>query len=201
MKNNLKFLSILVWESIENAPMLIGFLLAVRLQAQNLTGSLTILVIGTASGAILIHFTESKKYSNQPTRRETLVNFGIFTVVAIPFVFYLSANGAWWSTWIIDIILGITAGFVLSFGESWGWNSTTSVKAHSISMAVAFAIFLSGIRFTSQLEPMIAIFMVGIVLNLFVSGIIVLLEYWPIKESHQMSGLISESPITKKIKL
>lgn len=204
MRYDSRFVKILFWETLENIPMLTGFLLAIRVQPLDLPLAFVILMMGVASGAILIHLTESKKYSNQPAPKETLVNFMIIMVLAIPIVFYFSADGAWWSNWVTDTILGTVTGVVLSFGESWGWNSTASVKVHSISMAIAFTILLLGIRLTAQLEPLLAVFTVGVVLNLFASTIIVLLEYWPITESsHESSTTLPEKPesqIAKNIK-
>lgn len=192
MKHDLRFLKILLWETIENAPILIGFLLALRIQSENLFLALVILLIGTASGATLIHLTESSKYSNQPMLKETLVNFAVFTVLAIPFLFYFSVEEAWWSNWVTDIILGLLVGYVLSFSESWGWNDKATVKIHAVSMAIASILFLYGIRFTYKLELFIGILAIGIVFNFFVSIIIVLFDYWPIKTANQMTVSMSK---------
>lgn len=189
MQYDLRFFKILLWETLENAPMLIGLLVALRIQSENLILAIIILVIGTACGAILIHFTESRKYSNQPMLKETLVNFAVFTFLAIPFLFYFSANDVWWSNWGTDIVIGILVGYVLSFSESWGWSNKATVKIHALSMGIASLIFLYGIRFTFQLELFSAIVVVGIVLNFFVSIIIVLFDYWPIKTSPEKTEI------------
>lgn len=195
MKSNFRydprFLQILFWEALENAPMLIGFLLAVRLQSQNLILALAALMVGAACGAGLIHFTESKKYSNQPSLKETLVNFLVVTVLGIPFAFYFSSNGVWWSNWGTDLGLGIVAGLALAFGESLGWSNTATVKMHALSMAVAVVLFMLGIRFSNIFDPWLAMLLVGGVFNLFVSAIIVFFDYWPIKESDQRTSLTS----------
>jgi hypothetical protein len=183
-----KFLKILIWETVENAPMLAGLLAAIRIQPNNLMLALIVLVIGTACGAILIHFTESKKYSNQPTLKETFVNFIVFTLLSIPFIFYFSSGNTWWSNWAIDIVLGVLAGYLLSFSESWGWNSKETVKVHALSMASAFVLFLSSVRYTSRFDTVIAIILVAIVFNFFISIIIVLFDYWPIKEPEQKTS-------------
>lgn len=183
MRYDPRFVKILFWETLENMPMLIGFLLAIRVQLQDVQLAFVILSIGITIGTILIHFTENKKHSNQPSPKETLVNFVIFMMLSTPFVFYFSSNGAWWSNWITDIIVGGIAGYLLSLGESWGWNSVATVKMHSISMAIALIMFLWGIRLTYELDSLLAILMVGVIFNLLVSSIIVLLDYWPIRET------------------
>lgn len=180
MKYDQRFLQILFWEALENAPMLAGFLLAVRLHSENLMLAFACLLVGAAGGAGLIHFTEVKKYSNQPTWKETLVNFAVFAVLPIPFVFYFSVEGAWWSNWVTDLLLGVLAGCALAVGESWGWKSSATVKVHIVSMAIAAALFLLGVRFTHAIELLPAIVLVGVVLNLFISVIIVRFDYWPI---------------------
>jgi len=179
--NHTKFLTILFWEMLENAAMLIGFILALRFWTENISLALVYLLLGAALGAVLIHFTEIKKFSNQPTLKETLVNFVVFMLLSIPFVFYFSAKETWWSNWIMDILLGIVAGGALAVAESWGWKNTATLRIHMLSMAVAFVLFLWGLRFTAQFELLTSIFTVGIVLNFFVSIVIVLFDYWPIK--------------------
>jgi hypothetical protein len=194
MKVDLRFFKLLFWEVVENAPMLISFLLAIRIQSNSFPLAFVVLIIGMVCGTVLIHFTESKKYSNQPTLKETIVNFIVFTLVSTPFVIYFSNNNAWWSNLITDTILGVIAGFALSFGESWGWSNTETVKVHAVSMAVAFVLLLYGIRLTYELEPISAIFLVAVVLNIFVSVVIVLFDYYPIKEPNEINTSAPDKP-------
>ena len=178
MGNAAKFLVILFWEMLENFPMLVGFMLAIRFWTGNLDLALACLLSGAALGAGMIHFTEGKKLSNHPTLKETLINFLVFAVLGIPLVFYFVADDAWWSNWMTDVLFGIVVGGMLTVGESWGWRNTSAMKVHAVSMAIAAALFLLGIRFTYRVESLIAMFAVGVVLNLFVSIMIVSLEYW-----------------------
>ncbi|MGC1376567.1 MAG: hypothetical protein WA821_10095, partial [Anaerolineales bacterium] len=114
MKYDIRFLAILFWETLENAPVLIGFLLAIRVHSENLALAFVYLFVGIALSVGLIHFTEIKKFSNQPSMKETLINLAVFSILAIPFIFYFSANGAWWSSWVTDIALGVVAGGALA---------------------------------------------------------------------------------------
>lgn len=198
-KYDTKFLQILFWEVLENAPLFIGFLLAVRIRPENLMLAFVCLLAGTALGAGLIHFTEVKKFSNQPALKETWTNFAIFTILAIPFIFYFSAYGVWWSNWVTDIILGTVAGTVLSVGESWGWSKATGVKIqavnmaisakangikmHAVSMAISAVLLLFGIRLIYQIESLTAMLIAGLIFTFLISIIIVRLDYWPIRES------------------
>jgi hypothetical protein len=185
LKYDTRFLAILFWEALENAPVLIGFLMAIRLHSENFVLAFVYLLAGIALGVGLIHLTEVKKFSNQPTIKETLINFTVFTILATPFVFYFSLDGVWWSNWVTDIILGVIAGSALAVGESWGWRNTATVKVHAVSMTLAATLFLLGIRLTHGIESITAILIVSVIFNLFISIIIVLLDYWPIKESTQ----------------
>ncbi len=180
MAIDLRFLRIVFWESLENLPLFIGFLLAVKFRAENLGLALVCLVAGTALGAGLIHFTETKKYSNQPSLKETLVNFGVFTGLAIPFVFYLSAPDAWWSNWITDIILGSALGAVLAVAESWGWSNKATVKTHAVSMSIAAVAILISIRLIYSGNTFILV-AGGLLLTIIVSIIIAWIDYWPIE--------------------
>lgn len=181
MKYDKRFLSILYWEALENAPLLTGFMLAARVWSENWVLGFAYLVLGTASGAILIHFTETKKISNQPTPRETLTNFVVFTLLSLPFVFYFAARDAWWSNWVTDIVLGILAGVTLSIGESWGWEDKAPVKLHALSMALSAVLFLSGVRLIFEIESLLLMFVSDLVFILLISLLIVRLEYWPVK--------------------
>jgi hypothetical protein len=188
LKYDTRFLAILFWETLENAPLLIGFLLAIRVHSENLALAFVYLFVGIALGVGLIHVTEVKKFSNQPTMKETLINFVVFMVLAIPFLFYFSSDGVWWSNWITDIVLGVIAGSALAVGESWGWRNTATVKAHAVSMAITAILFLLGIRLTHGIESITTILILSVVFNLFISIIIVWIDYWPIKESTQIAA-------------
>ncbi|MCJ7434307.1 MAG: hypothetical protein MUO77_12540 [Anaerolineales bacterium] len=181
-KYDKRYPGILLWETLENLPLFIGFLLAIRIRSENLALAFTYLLAGTALGVGLIHFTEVKKFSNQPRLKETLTNFSVFTALAIPFVFYFSVSNTWWSNWITDIILGVAAGYVLAIGESWGWSKTKEVKSHALTMAISAALFLSAIRLIYPIESMTAVLVAGTILTFLLSMIIVWLDYWPIKQ-------------------
>jgi hypothetical protein len=182
MKYDTRFLSILFWETLENAPVLIGLLLAIRIQPENLTLAFVYLFIGIAFSIGLIHFTEIKKFSNQPTIKETLTNFAVFIILATPFVFYLSTDGVWWSSWVTDIALGVVAGGALAVGESWGWKDTATVRVHAISMAISAVLFLLSIRLIYKLESVAVMLIASLIFNVLISIIIVRFDYWPIKK-------------------
>jgi hypothetical protein len=186
-KYDKRFLRILLWETLENFPLFIGFLLAVRIRSENLALAFVYLLVGTALGAGLIHFTEVKKFSNQPRLKETLTNFAVFTVLAIPFVFYFSVSNVWWSNWITDIIFGAVAGVALAVGESWGWNKVTEVKSHALTMAISAALFLFAIRLVYTIKSVTTVLIAGAILTFLLSIVIVWLDYWPIKQEDQAS--------------
>lgn len=183
MKYDNRFLKIVLWEALENAPILAAFLWAVKLHAENFLLAFIVLSIGAAASAALIHLTERKKYGIQPTLKETVVNFIVFSVMPIPFIFYVSANDIWWSNWLTDVLLGILAGISVAVGESYGWKEKSRVKVHAISMASMSIISLWGIRFMHNAELLLSVIVIGIFFNLLVSSIIVWFDYWPIKES------------------
>lgn len=182
-----RFTGILLWETLENLPLFIGFLMAVRIRSENLALAFVYLLLGTALGAGLIHFTEVKKFSNQPRLKETLTNFAVFTTLTTPFVFYFSISNVWWSNWITDIIFGAAAGAALAIGESWGWSKTTEVKPHALTMAISAVLFLFAVRLIYTIESLPAMLIAGTILTFLLSIIIVWLDYWPIKQEDQAS--------------
>ena len=188
MKYDLRFLKILLWEALENAPILVAFLWAADIQSKNFPFALAILLIGAAGSAGLIHFTETKKFGIQPNWKETLVNFTVFSILTIPFIFYVSADHVWWSNWITDIILGILAGLFVDIGESYGWRDKSKIRVHAVSMASIAVFSLWGIRLTHNADVIVSIIVVSIVVNLLASIIIVSLDYWPIKEPNQITA-------------
>ncbi len=185
MKRHKKILIILFWEALENAPMLIGVLLAIRFQAQNLGLALICLFVGTTSGVIAIHFTESKKFSNQPSVKETLTNCVVFFVLGTVLIFYFSGHNVWWSNWVTDMLLGIVAGGMLAIGESWGWQTHDTVKTHILSMSLATACFLVGIRLIYNIDSLPIMLVVSMFFNIPISMLIVFFDYWPEKEIKQ----------------
>lgn len=182
MKQYKKILTILFWEALENAPMLIGVLLAIRFQAQNFVLALTCLFVGTSSGAIAIHLTETKKFSNQPSIKETLTNCAVFFVLGTVLLFYFSGRSVWWSNWMTDMLLGIVAGGMLAIGESWGWKTQDTVKTHILSMSLATGCFLVGIRLIYNIDSLPAMLVVSMFFNIPISLLIIFFDYWPDKE-------------------
>lgn len=182
MKYDVRFLKIVFWETLENIPLFLGFLLAIKFRSDSLLVAFICLVIGTTLGSGLIHFTEIKKYSNQPSLKETLTNFLVFTFMAVPFIFYFSTVDVWWSNWVTDLGLGIISGGGIALSESWGWNNAkvSTVRTHAISMAIAATLLFMGIRILHPL-PLGIVLSAGLGLTLVVSIIISRIDYWPIK--------------------
>jgi len=177
----MQFLKILFWETLENIPLFMGFLLAVRWQVNSWPLALFCLAIGIVLGVGAIHLTETKKFSNQPSLRETVTNGVVFMALALPFVFYFSGGNVWWSNWVTDILLGLVLGALLAFGESRGWSGTATLKTHTLAMAIAATLLLLGIRFIYQAEPLVLMLLAGGVLTILVSALIVWIDYWPVK--------------------
>ena len=176
-----RFWQILFWETLENWPLIAGLAFTVRSLSTNWPLALACLVISTALGAIAIHFTESKKYSNQPTFKESAINFVVFTLLAVIFLFYYAPGDTWWTNWVTDLGLGALVGIGLTLGESLGWSSTATLKTHALAMAIASALILVALRFLYRLQPLGLMIAVATGVTVVVSAIIVWIDYWPIK--------------------
>ena len=58
----MKLLSVWMWESLENLPLLLGFVIAARLWGDNLLAGLAALVVGIGLGVLITHFAEPKMH-------------------------------------------------------------------------------------------------------------------------------------------
>jgi hypothetical protein len=182
MKPDARFWKILFWETLENWPPVVGLALAVRMLSDSWLSALICLVVSTALGAIAIHFTEIRKFSNQPTLKESVVNFVVFTLLAILFLLYYAPGDTWWTNWVTDLGFGAIVGVALAMGESLGWSNTATLKTHALAMAIASALILLALRFLYRLQPFGLMLLTGSIVTLVISLIIVWIDYWPIKQ-------------------
>jgi hypothetical protein len=172
-QNTRRFATILFWETLENVPLVYGIVLALRWQKANLWLSLGGLIISIMLGVIAIHFTEHRKYSDQPTVKESWVNFITFLTLAVLIFFYFFAS---WSNWFTDVAAGIIVGAALAIGESIGWSNRASLKTHLPAMVIACTIVFSGLRFIHPLGLVPLLVMTGSI-TLVISIIISLMDY------------------------
>ena len=73
-----------MWESLENLPLLLGFVIAARLWEDNLVLGLVTLLLGMGLGVLIARAVEPKLHigGHQVRWRSTLINFILFVALA-----------------------------------------------------------------------------------------------------------------------
>jgi hypothetical protein len=166
-------------ESLQNLPMILGFMLAAFLLQFNLMLSLVALLVGILLGNLVMHFTEPLLHTEpaESTLKGTLINIAAFVILAVPFLFYFTASTAWIS-WKSDLILGVIAGLVLTLAQSAAWQGPKSrMLLHGLAMAVSFPLIMVGIRYALTLASWPLIMLAGALVTIFASAVIVLIDY------------------------
>lgn len=175
----MKLLTVWMWESLENLPLLLGFVVAARLWDENLLLGLIALLIGMGSGVLIARAVEPKLHKNkhQVRWRSTLINFVLFVGLAIPFIYYFRADTRW-INWKTDLFAGLAAGLLLTFVQSTHWTGVKSrMLLHGVAMIVSFPVIMVGLRNIIHVGNWALLIFLTFLLTLFASLVIVLIDY------------------------
>jgi len=175
----MKFFSVWMWESLENLPMILGFVIATRLWKYGLFNGLVVLVVGMALGVFVTRLVEPKlhKVNHQVRWKNMLINFLLFVVLAIPFVHYFRTDTDWFN-WKTDLLGGLAAGLILTLVQSAHWKGAKSrMFLHSAAMMVAFPIIMLGLRSIIRMGDWGLSISLTFLLTLAASLIITLIDY------------------------
>lgn len=166
-------------ESLENLPLLFGFVFAARLWNDSLVAGLVVLAVGMGVGVLVTRSVEPKLHQGQHEVRwlSTLANFVLFVGLAIPFIYYFQAETAW-INWKTDILGGLVAGVLLTLVQSTHWiGPKARIILHGAAMLVAFPVIMLGLRSTIRMENWGLSIIFTFLLTLFASLIITLIDY------------------------
>lgn len=183
----MKLSVIWMWESFENLPLLLGFIVAVRLWGENLAAGLGILIAGMGLGVLVTHYVEPRLHKGKHEVRwiSTLINFLLFVVLAIPFVYYFRADTNW-INWKTDILAGFLVGLLLTFFQSLHWTGAKArMLLHAAAMTISFPIIMVGLRLIVRVESWGVFFLLTLLLTLFASFVITLIDY---REMYRKAG-------------
>lgn len=175
----MKLYTVWMWESLENLPLLFGFVFAARLWADNLVTGLIVLAVGMGVGVLVTRSVEPKLHRGQHEVLwlSTLVNFVLFVGLAIPFIYYFLAKTGW-INWKTDVLGGLVAGILLTYVQSTHWTGPKSrMLLHCSAMMVAFPVIMLGLRSIVHLENWGLSIFFTFLLALFASLIIALIDY------------------------
>jgi hypothetical protein len=167
-----RFLRVLFWESVQNVPLITGFLLGLRLWQQgNLWIAVGCIISGGVAGSLAIWVTESKIVEgHREPPQVVLVNILVFSLSMFALAVYLSTD---WSRWWTDLFLGSMTGAVvgaaqdLAAGSPVGWG-------HCAALAASFALGLAGVRMLVSTLPVVV---VVLLLTVAVTIAICLVDY------------------------
>jgi hypothetical protein len=142
------FTGAIVWELIQNLPLILSFVLTVWWWAhRDKRKAIACLVIGSIVNALVIRFTEPSIHGYYETVGTTLVNVVSLGLLMFLFAAYLGSE-AKWSNRRIDVLLGGLAGIFL--GTAQGLASSgdlmIGIVLHSLALALAAPVVLIGIR-------------------------------------------------------
>ena len=181
----MKLLSAWMWESLENLPMILGFVIGARLWDENLPAGLTVLVVGMALGVLVTRLVEPNLHkANHKVRwKSVLINFLLFVTLAIPFIYYFRVDSHWFN-WKTDLLGGLMAGLLLTLVQSTHWRGPKSrMLLHGTAMMVAFPVIMLGLRYIICMEGWGLSMSFTFLLTLFASLIIALIDYQEMYQS------------------
>ena len=175
----MNLLSVWIWESLENLPMILGFVIASRLWGDSLLAGLSVLVVGMGLGVLITRLLEPKLHKDHRQVRwvSVLVNFLLFVVLAIPFIYYFHSDIRWLD-WKTDLLGGLVAGLLLTFVQYAHWTGLRSrMILHGTAMTVAFPVIVLGLRYIIHIDGWGLSMTLALLLTLFASLIIALIDY------------------------
>ena len=175
----MKLLSVWMWESLENLPMILGFVIAARLWGDNLPTGLSVLIVGMGLGVLITRLVEPKLHKDHREVRwvSVSVNFLLFVALAVPFIYYFRADTGWLN-WRTDLLGGLVAGLLLTFVQSLHWSGPKSrMVLHGTAMMVAFPVIMLGLRSIISMDAWGLSMPLTLLLTLFASSIIALIDY------------------------
>jgi len=180
----MNFFFVLFWETVENLPLLIGFLVAVRIRRRSLAQALVVWIAGAALTSVLIHLIQAYRFSgvselNFPqTLSGTIINVLFSVIVGVPCVLYCSSE-QWWSNWKTDVVLGAVVGALGAvIHGAIGWSvDVFHIPLHIIALAVFGAVFLLGIRRLRGVYSWPLALAGGVALTVVVSAILIVIDY------------------------
>ena len=182
----MKLLTTWMWESLENFPLIFGFVIAARLWQGNIPVGLVSLLIGIGLGVLVTRSVEPKLHKAQHVVNwvSVLTNFVLFVALAIPFIFYFRADTRW-INWKTDLLSGVVIGLLLTFIQSLHWRGAKSrMVLHGSAMTVSIPVIMLGLRSIVSVEDWwLAMVLTGL-LVLMASLIIALIDY---REMYQRS--------------
>jgi hypothetical protein len=144
----LGYLRALFWETVQNLPLIICFVIGVWFWSQgNKIKAIVCLLAGSTITALFIRYTEPIIHGYHETTAVTILNMVNLSLLMLLFTVYLSSE-AKWSNWKTDTTLGGLVGIL--FGAAQGIASPgdplIGIILHSLALALSAPVILISIR-------------------------------------------------------
>jgi hypothetical protein len=172
------FIQAVLWEFIQNLPLVVAFVAAVWLWARKRIAMAIVLAIaGSTVGSLIIRFTEPLIHNYHEPIAATITNIVAMSIMMLLFTLYLGSE-AKWSSWKTDLILGGLAGVLLGVaqGLSTPGAPIVGVIAQTLIFGLVAAVVLIGIR-TLKSRPLSVALGGGVLLTAAMTILISLISY------------------------
>jgi uncharacterized membrane protein len=147
-----RFWKAIVWELVQNLPLIAGFVLSLHLwQRDKLAWALVCMIAGSALGSLAIWATEAQIVpGHHEPLRVVVTNVVMFAGLMVIVAAYLSTA---WSRWWLDLVLGVIVGAVLGAAQDLAARSPIGL-GHCMALGLSFALGLMGVRLLTTSLPL-----------------------------------------------
>jgi hypothetical protein len=170
-ETRLSFAQEVLWEFVQNLPLVTGFIVALQLwqQGQQVAAS-ACMGIGGVTGAVNIRAIERKFKGNAEPLRVTIANVLIMPLLMFAFALYLAAG---WSNWRTDLLAGALAGVGLGAAQGLVIKGPIDV-VRCVAFACAFPLTIVSTRVLVSAAPALASILIS---TTIVTLMICLIDY------------------------
>ncbi len=144
----MRFFNALVWEFVQNMPVIVLFVAGVWMWArQQRRVAVAVMVVGGVIGALIIRFTEPFINGYHEPWGTTLINIVGFALLQVLFAAYLGTETRW-SNWRTDVCLGVLGGAALALvqGVTVPGSLLIGVVLHSMALGSTGAFMVVSVR-------------------------------------------------------
>ncbi len=169
------FLRIILWEYLQNLPILAGFVLGFDLwQGDREWAAVACLVAGALTGSILIALTEARKVAgHKEPLAVVIMNIIVMAVIMFALVVYLAAA---WSGWPTDLAVGALGGAGLGIAQGLAAKKRVDLR-HCAALSLSSALVLPGLHWF--LDMGWPVWSRALSMTLLATLIISAIDYWP----------------------
>lgn len=144
----MSFINAIFWEFIQNAPVLVLFMVTVWFWARDRRrDAIVCSIISAVVGSLLIRFTEPLISGYREPWSITFVNIVAFGGLQVLFAAYLAAENRW-SSWKTDALFGGLAGVGLALAQGIASDGSPwiGVVLHGLALGLIGALLMGGLR-------------------------------------------------------